>query len=153
MKILRTLALAAVAAMAPVFQATASYGIYVGKNLTADGSVLLGGTGDEVSSHWLEIVPRRQHEAGATIPVGVDEKATYPGRFIDIPQVPETARYITMSYSDYEGFPPPLTNGGLNEYGLAARDIWSPSRAELAAMTPEPQTGPNYSDQIGRAHV
>ncbi|HUF20712.1 MAG TPA: C69 family dipeptidase, partial [Burkholderiales bacterium] len=27
-----------------------------------------------------------------------------------------------------------------------ARDIWSPSRPELAAMTPNPQTGPNYSD-------
>lgn len=156
MKILRTLALAAVAASVPVMEAAASYGIYVGKNLTADGSVLLGGTGDEVSSHWLEIVPRRQHEAGATISVGVDENATYPGRFIDIPQVPETARYITMSYSDYEGFPPPLTNGGLNEHGLAARDIWSPSRPELAAMTPEPQTGPNYSDlsriAVERAH-
>ena len=28
------------------WQAEASYGIYVGRNLTADGSVLLGGTGD-----------------------------------------------------------------------------------------------------------
>jgi len=35
----------------------ASYGIYVGKNLTADGSVFLGGYGDEPSRHWLEIVP------------------------------------------------------------------------------------------------
>ena len=34
-----------------------SYGIYVGKNLTADGSVFLAGYGDEPSSHWLEIVP------------------------------------------------------------------------------------------------
>ena len=127
-------------------QAEASYGIYVGKNLTEDGSVLLGGTGDEVSSHWLEIVPAQQHPAGATIPVGVDDEATYPGQFIEIPQVRETAKYITMNYSDFEGFPAPLTNGGLNEHGVAARDIWSPSRAELAAMTPNPQTGPNYSD-------
>lgn len=111
--------------------AEASYGIYVGKNLTADGSVLLGGTGDEVSSHWLEIVPGKQHPPGATISVGVDDKATYPGEFIEIPQVRETARYITMNYSDYEGFPAPLTNGGLNEHGVAARDIWSPSRSEL----------------------
>ena len=36
---------------------TASYAIYVGKNLTADGSVMIGGSGDEVSSHWLEVVP------------------------------------------------------------------------------------------------
>lgn len=145
MKLLQKLALLLAVAV-PTLDAAASYGIYVGRNLTTDGSVLLGGTGDEVSSHWLEIVPRRSHPEGATVTVGVDERATYPGRFIEIPQVRETAKYITMSYSDYEGFPPPLTNGGLNEHGLAARDIWSPSRAELAAMTPEPQTGPNYSD-------
>ncbi|MEX2495735.1 MAG: C69 family dipeptidase [Woeseia sp.] len=130
----------------PLMEAVASYGIYVGRDLTVDGSVLLGGTGDEVSSHWLEIVPSRTHPAGATIRVGVDDKATYPGEFIDIPQARKTAKYITMNYSDYEGFPPPLTNGGLNEHGLAVRDIWSPSRPELAAMTPNPQTGPNYSD-------
>jgi dipeptidase len=124
----------------------ASYGIYVGRDLTADGSVLLGGTGEEVSSHWLEIVPAREHAAEATIAVGVDERANYPGEFIEIPQVRRTAKYITMNYTDYEGFPPPLTNGGLNEHGVAARDIWAPSRPELAAMTPKPQHGPNYSD-------
>ena len=130
----------------PGQQALASYGIYVGRNLTADGNVFLGGSGDEVSSHWLEIVPARKHPAGTTISVGVDATAVLPGRFIDIPQVAETARYITMNYSDFEGFPPPLTNGGLNEHGVAARDIWSDSRPELVAMTPNPQTGPNYSD-------
>jgi dipeptidase len=51
-----------------------------------------------------------------------------------------------MNYSEYEGFPPPLTNGGLNEHGVAARDIWSDSRSELIEMTPDPQRGPNYSD-------
>ena len=127
-------------------QALASYGIYVGRNLTADGNVFLGGSGDEVSSHWLEIVPARTHADGSTITVGVDETAVLPGSFIEIPQVAETARYITMNYSDFEGFPPPLTNGGLNEHGVAARDIWSDSRPELVAMTPNPQTGPNYSD-------
>ena len=126
--------------------AEASYAIYVGRNLTADGSVFLGGSGDEVSSHWLEIVPARQHDEGATITVGVDDSATYPGEFIEIPQVARTSRYITMNYSEYEGFPPPLTNGGLNEHGVAARDVWSDSRPELAAMTPRPQRGPNYSD-------
>lgn len=136
----------AVLSSLPVCPALASYGIYVGKDLTADGSVLLGGTGEEVSSHWLEIVPRQRHPPGATVSAGVDHRATYPGEFIEIPQVRETAKYITMNYSDFEGFPPPLTNGGLNEHGVAARDIWSPSREELAAMTPEPQTGPNYSD-------
>ncbi len=136
----------AAAAMLLSMPGMASYGIYVGKNLTDDGSVLIGGTGEEVSSHWLEIVPAREHPEGATIIVGVDDQATYPGELIEIPQAERTAKYITMSYSDYEGFPPPLTNGGLNEHGVAGRDIWSPSRPELAAMTPNPQTGPNYSD-------
>ena len=148
MRILQTTIrwLALTAAAATAMPASASYGIYVGRNLTADGSVFLGGSGDEVSSHWLEIVPARNHPDGATIRVGVDETAVLPGQFIEIPQVTRTARYITMNYSEYEGFPPPLTNGGLNEHGVAARDIWSDSRAELVAMTPRPQRGPNYSD-------
>jgi len=123
-----------------------SYGIYVGRHLTEDGSVFLGGSGDEVSSHWLEIVPARDHPAGAVIRVGVDESAILPGELMEIPQVRHTARHLTMNYSEYEGFPPPLTNGGLNEHGVAARDIWSDSRAELIEMTPDPQHGPNYSD-------
>ena len=135
---------------------TGEYAIFVGKNLTADGSTLLGGTGDEPSSHWLEIVPRKTHPAGTTIRVGMDSRATCPGELIDIPQVRETARYITMNYSEYEGFPAPLTNGGLNEYGVAARDVWSDSRKELQDMTPKPQHGVNYSDRsriaVERAH-
>jgi len=62
-----------------------------------------------------------------------------------------------MNYSEYLGFPAPLTNGGLNEYGVAARDVWSPSRQDLAKMTPNPQHGPNYSDlsriAMERAHT
>ena len=126
--------------------AMASYGIYVGSALTEDGSVFLGGSGDEVSGHWLEIFPRQTHEAGATIRVGVTEEARYPGEFMEIPQVETTFGYITMNYSDFAGFPPPLTNGGLNEHQLAVRDIWSPSRSELREMTPSPQRGPMYSD-------
>jgi len=126
--------------------AWASYAIYIGKNLTADGSVLLGGSGDEVSSHWLEVVPAKTHPDGSMIAVGVNDKAFIPGTFIEIPQISKTARYLTMNYSEYEGFPPPLTNGGLNEHNVAARDVWSPSRPELIAMTPNPQTGPQYSD-------
>ena len=135
---------AAVLSASPTAQA--SYGIFVGRNLTADGSTFLAGYGDEPSSHWLEIVPRRRHPADATIWVGATDKARYPGRLIEIPQVNETARYITMNYSAFAGFPAPLTNGGLNEYGVAARDIWSPSREELRRMTPNPQSGPQYSD-------
>jgi dipeptidase len=123
-----------------------SYGLYIGKNLTADGIPYLAGYGDEPSSHWLEIVPRQRHREGATITVGVTTGADLPGLLSDIPQVEETARHIRVSYSYYKGVPAPLTNGGLNEHGVAVRDIWSTSRAELIAMTPPTQTGPNYSD-------
>ena len=107
---------------------------------------MLGGTGDEPSSHWLEIVPHRKGPAGSKIMVVVGSRASFPGELIEIPQAAETARYITMNYSEYAGFPAALTNGGLNEYGVAARDVWSPSRAELRKMTPNPQHGLNYSD-------
>lgn len=124
----------------------ASYGFYVGKNLTDDGSVLIGGTGEEVSGHWLTVVPAKKHAEGAMISVGATEKAYMPGKLIEIPQAPTTFKYINMNYSDFEGFPAPLTNGGLNEHGVAVRDIWSNSRDELIEMTPNPQTGPQYSD-------
>ena len=42
--------------------------------------------------------------------------------------------------------PAPLTNGGLNEHGVAVRDVWSPSSERLRAMTPADQRGLNYSD-------
>ncbi|WP_206667938.1 C69 family dipeptidase [Teichococcus oryzae] len=141
-----TALLVAAAWLAVPRDADASYGFYVGKNLTADGSVLLGGTGEEVSGHWLEIVPRRKHAPGDTVTVGVTDEASIPGKLTTIPQVPETFRYLTMNYSDYQGFPAPLTNGGLNEHGVAIRDIWSTSRRELIEMTPRPQQGPQYSD-------
>ena len=124
----------------------ASYAIYVGKNLTDDGSVLIGGSGDEVSSHWLEVVPASDHPDGATITVGVTSEAFMPGVFSEIPQSRRTYRYLTMNYSEYRGLPPPLTNGGLNENNVAGRDVWSPSRPELVAMTANPQSGPQYSD-------
>lgn len=128
-----------------------SVAVYVGKNLTADGSVLLAGYGDEPSSHWLVIMPRRQHPPGAMLAVGATETGGYggaalPGELIDIPQVAETHRYISMDYSYFAGFPAPLTNGGMNEYGLAVRDVALFSRPELVAMTPNPQRGPQYSD-------
>lgn len=126
--------------------ALASYAFYVGKNLTEGGGVLVGGTGEEVSSHWLEIVPAANHEEGGTVSVGVTKDASIPGRLIEIPQVPETFRYLSMSYSDYEGFPAPLTNGGVNEHSVAVRDVWAPNREELVEMTPTPQEGLQYSD-------
>ncbi|MDB5522466.1 MAG: dipeptidase [Rhizobium sp.] len=123
-----------------------SYGLYIGKNLTATGHAYLAGYGDEPSSHWLEIIEETRHAAGATITVGVTPQADLPGVLSEIPQVPVTARHIRVCYSYYKGVPAPLANGGLNEYGVAVRDIWSTSRAELIAMTPADQTGPNYSD-------
>ena len=123
-----------------------SYAVYVGKHLTANGRSYLAGYGDEPSSHWLELVPRQQHPAEATITVGVTPQAEMPGELMEIPQVAETARHLRVSYSYYRGVPAPLTNGGLNEHGVAVRDVWSPSRPELVQMTPRNQRGPNYSD-------
>ena len=123
-----------------------SYGIYIGRAHTATGLPYLAGYGDEPSSHWLEISPRQSHPEGTTITVGVTPAAGMPGRLTEIPQARETARNIRVSYTHYLGVPAPLTNGGLNEHGVAVRDIWSPSRPELVAMTPKDQTGPNYSD-------
>lgn len=123
-----------------------SYGLYVGKNHSATGHAWLAGYGDEPSSHWLEIVPRQDHQPGATVTVGVTPGADLPGVLSEIPQVPQTARHLRVSYSHYLGVPAPITNGGLNEHGVAVRDIWSGSRPELVAMTPADQKGPNYSD-------
>jgi len=137
------LAVSAVTASSP---ALASYAFYVGKNLTETGGVIVGGTGEEVSSHWLEIVPAREYPAGATISVGVTDAARIPGELIEIPQAPHTFRYLSMFYSDFAGFPAPLTNGGINEHQVAVRDVWAPSRSELVEMTPTPQRGLQYSD-------
>jgi len=123
-----------------------SYGLYIGRNHTADGVAYLAGYGDEPSSHWLEVVPRQHYPVGTCVTVGVTPQADLPGRLSDIPQVPCTARHLRVSYSYYKGVPAPLTNGGLNEHGVAVRDIWSNSRAELVAITPPDQSGPNYSD-------
>ncbi|TCP54324.1 peptidase C69-like protein [Tamaricihabitans halophyticus] len=123
-----------------------SFAVYIGKNRTESGNTLLGGFGHEPSSHWLDIVPKQRHAEDATIEVGATGEADIPGELTEIPQVPETARYITSNYSEFAGFPAPLTNGGLNEHGVAARDVWSDSRPELVEQTPTPQRGPNYSD-------
>lgn len=123
-----------------------SIGFYVGSELTEDGSTLIGGFGHEPSSHWIDIVPAQNHPEDTVMEVGVTEEASIEGELIEIPQTAHTNKYISSTYSEFAGFPPPLTNGGLNDKGLAARDIWSPSREELVEMTPEPQQGPNYSD-------
>ena len=122
-----------------------SYGLYIGKNLTSDGHAWLAGYGDEPSSHWLEVIPKK-NKISKKITVGVSKNAEMPGNLIKIPQVSKTYKHIRVSYSYYLGVPAPITNGGLNEYGVAVRDVWSTSRKELINMTPKNQTGPNYSD-------
>ncbi|KAJ5234256.1 dipeptidase domain containing protein [Penicillium citrinum] len=92
--------------------ATASYSFYVGSNLTASGAVLVGGTGEEVSSHWLKIYPAADHALNETVTVGVTSAAVVPGKLTNIPQVQHTFRYISMDYSDYLGFPPPSRMAG-----------------------------------------
>lgn len=138
-------------ALAAVFLAlsqgtTASYAFYVGKNLTASGGTMIGGTGEEVSSHWLQLFPARNHPPNSTITVGVTQDAIYPGELIQVPQVNHTYRYLSMEYTDFEGLPPPLTNGGVNEFGVGVRDVWADNRDELLEMTPDPQRGLQYSD-------
>src|SRR5690625_1820565 len=123
-----------------------SFAVYIGKDRTKDGHTLLGGFGHEPSSHWVEVVPAQDHEPGSTIVVGASDAAYMPGELTEIPQVEHTYRYITSNYTEFTGLPSPLTNGGLNEKGVAARDVWSSSRPELVDMTPEDQTGPQYSD-------
>lgn len=123
-----------------------SYALYIGRNHCRDGHAWVAGYGDEPSSHWLDVVAAADHAPGTMIEVGVGQGAEMPGRRTHIPQAPRTAAHIRVSYSYYLGVPAPITNGGLNEHGLAVRDVWSPSRAELVAMTPKDQTGPNYSD-------
>ncbi|MGB7243469.1 MAG: C69 family dipeptidase [Sulfitobacter sp.] len=123
-----------------------SYAIYIGKNHSRTGHAWLGGYGDEPSLHWLEIAAEADHRADAVIEVGVGPAADMPGQRSHIPQVAKTLRNMRVSYSHYLGIPAPITNGGLNEAGVAVRDVWSTSRAELCDMTPKDQTGLNYSD-------
>lgn len=131
----------------PVFdEPDKSFAVYVGKDLTEEGYTMLGGFGHEPSSHWVEIVPEQEHPEGSEIVVGANEEAYMPGELTTIPQVERTNRYITSNYSEFTGLPTPLTNGGLNDKNVAARDVWSNSREELVDMTPEDQTGPQYSD-------
>ena len=123
-----------------------SYALYIGKNHSRTGHAWLAGYGDEPSSHWLEIVPAANHPVEAMIEVGVGPEADMPGQRIRVPQARHTLRHMRVSYSYYLGVPAPITNGGVNECGVAVRDVWSTSRAELRAMTPKDQVGFNYSD-------
>ncbi len=123
-----------------------SVSLYVGRDLTEDGCVFLAGYGDEPSSHYFYLAEREENHPEAKMEVGVNSEAMFPGERIQIPRPEQTKRYITSRYSAWKGLPPPLENGGLNEDGVAAAAVWSPSRPELRKMTPEPQRGVNFSD-------
>ncbi|MEM7210164.1 MAG: C69 family dipeptidase [Pseudomonadota bacterium] len=123
-----------------------SYAIYIGCDHTADGIAYVAGYGDEPSSHWLELAPQKEHDPHSTVTVGVTSDAEMPGSLCEIPQARYTARCLRVNYSQYRGTPAPITNGGLNEYGVAVFDVWSKSSQALIEMTPSDQTGPNYSD-------
>jgi dipeptidase len=123
-----------------------SYAVYIGAELTRDGCAYLAGYGDEPSSHWLVLAPREEHPPGSEIEVGVTPQSAMPGIRAKIPQASVTARHLRVDYSHYLGVPAPLTNGGLNEHGVAVRDVWSTSSRRLQAMTPSDQRGLNYSD-------
>ena len=126
-----------------------SYAIFVGRERSADGCGFLAGYGDEPSSHWLEVAPRMQYPAGSRVEVGVTPQAAMPGLRSEVPQVAETARNLRVGYSYYLGVPAPITNGGLNEHGVAVRDVWSPSSERLVALTPPDQTGPTTATWRG----
>lgn len=143
---LPTLSLALLTLTSLIPSTSASYAFYVGRSLTAQNATLIAGTGEEVSSHWLQIFPAKDHSPNATLTVGVTKDAVLPGALFQIPQVPHTYRYMSMEYSDFEGFPAPLTNGGVNEKGVAVRDVWANIRQELYDMTPNLQMGLQYSD-------
>ena len=123
-----------------------SVSFYVGKDLTKEGCVFLAGYGDEPSSHYFHLAEREEADPEATMEVGVNSEAKFPGERIEIPKTWESQRYITSRYSAWKGLPAPLENGGLNESQVAAAAVWSPSRPELKNMTPKPQRGANFSD-------
>ncbi|MFO7997179.1 MAG: C69 family dipeptidase [Dehalococcoidia bacterium] len=94
--------------------------ILVGKDASADGSVMGSYCCDGAIYSKLEVIPGEQHEPGTMIPLyyrpyGIydeeyDEEDVYLG---EIPQVEETYRYVaSIVYIDDQWV------GGLNEHGL-----------------------------------
>ncbi|OAT05361.1 peptidase U34 [Blastomyces gilchristii SLH14081] len=93
-----------------------------GQGSSADGGMLIGGTGEEVSNHWVQLFPREIMH-----PTSLSEWSHRMPRFLG-------------------RFPPPSTNGGINEKGVEVRDIWASNDDELVKMTPTPQHGVQYSN-------
>lgn len=85
--------------------------IIVGKDLTGDGSVILGHNEDlsNYSAHHYFCVPRAAHEAG--------ERVTTFYR-AEVPQVSETYAYTGTTIFDISYYPGAVTSG-INEYQVA----------------------------------
>lgn len=97
--------------------------LIVGKDATADGSVLLAHTEDlgDDSAHHLIVVPRVKYGPE-------DEFELYSGG--SIPQAEETYAYIASTIFDMDYIPGTITTG-INEYQVSIANNYSPSREEL----------------------
>jgi len=119
-------------------------GVIVGKSLTADGSVLIGQTGDESSSHWVDLVPRMKHEVGEVIDAA---GAT------EIPQVPVTNKYISFFYSVFWGLKSlPLENGGINEYQVSCVDVWQTAARKEIEEEAKPWVENRWTCKMGLSY-
>ena len=88
--------------------------VIVGKEASADGSVLMAHTEDYGANDAMKLVyhPRQTHEPGEVIHFA----------FEDVPQVPETYAYTSDDMYDPErlGIPPAVFLDGINEWGVSA---------------------------------
>jgi dipeptidase len=88
------------------FEHDACTSIVVGKQASVDGSTMTSQSCDSNTDRtWINIVPRRKHEAGTMCKIYMESKRTTgpddPDRFEmgEIPQVPETYAYINTAYA------------------------------------------------------
>ena len=112
--------------------------LIVGKNATADGSVLLGHNedlGDNSAQHII-VVPRKQH-------LPEEEFELYSGG--TIPQVEETYAYIATRVFDIDYIPGTITSG-INEYQVSIGNNMTYSRDEL--IPPEGKWSLKYNGII-----
>ncbi len=88
--------------------------VIVGKNATADGSVIMSHTEDYGKDDAMKLTyhPRETHQPGEVIHFA----------FVDVPQVPETYAYTSDDMYDplRLGMPPAVFLDGINEWGVAA---------------------------------